>query len=471
MAMWSREPSKQGDAENRAQERTANRTLNILASLMFAFPLCAFSINLLNGYLVPALIWFSATQAYYSIRFVDMNVIAKPTRMTTTVFSLAFLAASFTFSIVAIYPDLSNLMGGFFSVAVIFIFFFAFGIRSFWIYLETGKYLHDRHPRMFFETAESGCYNIGMAFFILAFNAFGGLTRSNQLLPTLMFGYYSVVFNLIGVFSIVRAIKFVKQRRVLSKTKEARKLKEKLDNDNWNKVVANESKVGSILSSFLIPLSVASMYLGILGLYLWIVTFDSNYLTAGLLALTWAGTMFAYNLRRAALTRRVFIRIARGLKLTVPDNKELRAQSTLVRNICGTTAGVTFTLGQFISNSGRDSTIADVSGLRITQSTTIYSTMFILLLLFVIAIWIRRYGLSDEECDTYQRRKIASVLNFLLTCFYVITGVITGALAHAFRVPLLIDGLLVAAWVLASFVTRYYLAYLKGSSVSVVKAS
>jgi len=70
-------------------------------------------------------------------------------------------------------------------------------------------------------------------------------------------------------------------------------------------------------------------------------------------------------------------------------------------------------------------------------------------------------AMAAPECYQY-RAKIASILNGLWSMFYILTGGITGALAYALNIPLLVDAALSAAWILTSFLMPFYLSYLKG---------
>lgn len=108
------------------------------------------------------------------------------------------------------------LADGYFDFIVTFAFFFIFGARALVIHSEKSEYLLEKHPLIFFETRETGYFNLGAAYFLAGFNAVGSLVEARGLESSVLFGYYSLVFDVMAVYFGLRLIRSLRQRLVRS---------------------------------------------------------------------------------------------------------------------------------------------------------------------------------------------------------------------------------------------------------------
>jgi len=136
--------------------------------LMFVFPILVFVFNALRGVIDPFVLWFSSTQIYYAARFVDMEVVAKPTWAVTRLLSIAFLLVSLIFASSALL-NMFSVNETSLNAVLTFAFFFSFAARSMMINGEVASSLRRTHPNMFLETKTSAYYNF-VAAFLLTFS-------------------------------------------------------------------------------------------------------------------------------------------------------------------------------------------------------------------------------------------------------------------------------------------------------------
>lgn len=428
------------------------------AALALTLPLIVFVLLLARGIMLPTVLWFSIVQVYYTVRLVDMEMVARPSWKTTWILSIAFLTISVTFNVISLFTPADPLTEKYLTAGLTFGFFLLYGERALMINNERATALQKEHPMMFFETRTTGYYNIAASYFLAGLTAVGDLSKASALQDILFFGYVSIFLYSIAVVFIVYLLRSHRQMEQLKKTKEGRKLLIRAAEDSWDQVVGKQSAFCKLLANLLVPLSIGSLYVGIFGL--WMAIDNSSFLVPGLFTVAWAGTIFSYSQRRAGLSVSGLLRVARGSMDKARSIEELRRLARALSSYCWAAAGLTVALGQLIA-SEHNLSILDMTRTVFMPFVVIYFEVFILLMIGVLAQWTRWHGLPENASLQY-RRRASKMLNSGMTVFYVMTGCITGSAAYALRIPMVIDAILGAAWVVTSLVLQYYLAYLKG---------
>jgi hypothetical protein len=436
----------------------SSKVLVSVSTLTFALPLVIFAVGMYQGSIDSFFLWFSATQLFYSMRFIDMEVIAKPTWGITKLLSALFLTIGVIASLSAFYSvplNLQPVISALFS----FGFFFLFGIRAMMIHDESASALRHTHPAMFFETKQSAYYNMSVAFLLSGFTATNSALSSQNFDYAFFSGYASLMTNFASVALFVLLLKSTNEMRKLKKNKEGRRLLTKVAEDKWDAEVSDESIVGRTMGRLLIPVCILLLYVGVFGL--WIATNGApKYWLPWLFTVFWAATIFSYSLRRSGLGVKALLRVARGSVSVVPHLKELRDRATFLISFCGFFAAGAYSLIQFMPPLMRNATIVSTTQVTITQASSLYADLMALGAIVVFTGLIR-FNLV-QELDSHARRRFSQMFHAFLLIAFAVTGGMTGSTAFAFGVPLIVDAAISSAWIVSWLLLTYYIAYLRG---------
>jgi len=436
----------------------SSKILVSLSTLTFALPLVIFAVGIYRGSIDSFFLWFSATQLFYSMRFIDMEVIARPTWGIIKLLSALFLSVGILGSLSSFFELSSNLQPVI-STLFSFGFFFLFGMRAMMIQGESASSLRRTHPSMFFETKHSAYYNMSGAFLLAGFTETSSALNSQNLNDAFLSGYTSLVMNVASVVLFGLLLKSANEMRKLKKSKEGRRLLIKVAEDRWDIDVSNESMVGRAMGRLLIPVCILLLYVGVFGL--WMATSGgSMYWLPSLFTVFWAATIFSYSLRRSGLGVKALLRVARGSVSIVPELKELRDRATFIISFCGFFAAGAYSLVQFMPPLVRNATIVSTTQVTITQASSLYADLMVLGAIVVFTGLIR-FNLV-QELDSHSRRRFSQMFYAFLLIAFAVTGGITGSTAFAFGVPLIVDAAISSAWVVSWLLLTYYIAYLRG---------
>jgi hypothetical protein len=332
-------------------------------------------------------------------------------------------------------------------------------MRAMMIHDESASALRQTHPAMFFETKQSAYYNMSAAFLLSGFTATNSALNSQNFNYAFLSGYVSLVTNFASVVLFVLLLKSTNEMRKLKKNKEGRRLLTKVAEDKWDTEVSNVSTVGRAMGRLLIPVCILLLYVGVFGL--WIATNGvPTYWLPWLFTVFWAATVFSYSLRRSGLGVKALLRVARGAVSMVPELKELRERATFLISFCGFFAAGVYSLIQYMPPLVRNAPIVSITQVTITQASSLYADLMALGAIVVFTALIR-FNLV-QELDSHTRSRFSQMFYAFLLIAFAVTGGITGSIAFAFGVPLIVDAAISSAWVVSWLLLTYYIAYLRG---------
>jgi len=260
---------------------------------------------------------------------------------------------------------------------------------------------------------------------------------------------------------------FWKRIRSEKKTRDSLEFLLEAPEEDWQKDVTRRSRLAKYLEKILLALVLISAYVSITAFYYFILTKQFSNLLIVLFGLGSTQTIFSYQLRRSGLTFKVFRSIAAAGRYRPITVLELRTRCERLVVLFMSTIGLTFGIAQFVGKQGMTRVMAVVAGIEVTDQTLIYGEIFVLLLFTMILVLLRFFELGvDEKYPLDYLNKIKVTISTTLLIWVILSGGISGSLAYALEVPLVLGALFVGAWILTSFIITYYFQYLRGREIA-----
>lgn len=208
-----------------------------------------------------------------------------------------------------------------------------------------------------------------------------------------------------------------------------------------------------LLWYFALPLGALSVYGGAVCLYSFVfIALKPEYFLAGLLALGGGVSILMYHWTRTGqLTKiRKTLSAPSSGKMTIKDLKE--SLRDLQKWCFGLFGAVVALIGLLRYRGMR--VLAVFGGVEINDMTLVYVDIFWLLILLLSAEWLLQLAKRKRITDL---AKLSKNVDYLYSALWYFLAGLTGSYSYALGVPIIVDALVVVAFLLITTIYRLYL--------------
>jgi len=419
-----------------------------LVSLVVVFLCAMFIMNVLFGAFDLLVLSYVSASMLTLLIFLDFLILLPPKRASTQIVGTAFTIISFMPVLIGFfYPTLFQ--NELTPIAYVYFYSLFYGAWNLSMYKEQKETVEREHPQVMILLLRRGFFFMLYGYLsVIPFTTLKILFVETMLLKV-NFILISIVFL---IFALYPVSSLVKLEFYLRRTKKGRKIVARSFRDEWKKSV-DENMLVKVLWYFALPLGALSVYGGAVCLYSFVfIALKPEYFLAGLLALGGGISILMYHWTRTgslSKIRKILLAPSTG-KMTIGDLKESLRD---LQKWCFGLFGAVFALIGLLRYKGIR-VLAVFGGVEINDMTLVYVDIFWLLTLLLSAEWLLQLVKRKRITDLAKLSKNVDYLHSAL--WYFLAG-LTGSYSYALGVPIIVDAMVVVAFLLITTIYRVYL--------------